>query len=80
MDYSYETLKRRLEVIDELRRQLADEEVYVLGLLHKVCPHKNLIRLEVNPVLVEMGLDDGRPCYKCDDCLTYFDKDGNPVD
>lgn len=74
MNYSYEFLRRRFDTINELMRQLTDEKLYILDCLRKVCPHNNLIRIEPNPVLVELGLDDGRPTYQCLDCFTSFDK------
>ena len=68
----YRELKKQYDEISVQIRELYAKQRAIRDKMAKACTHKRLDKVEPDPFLMNIGVDEEETRYKCRDCFGYF--------
>lgn len=75
MNDKYRRLKQKYDDISKQILDLHAEQRNIRDLMEQVCTHENLIKVDADPFLIDIDVEDEETKFKCVDCYRYFAKE-----
>lgn len=72
MNAEYKRLKQTYDDLGDQISKLHEEQGRIRELMEQACTHEHLYKVESNPFLADMDLEEEETKYKCLDCYQYF--------
>jgi hypothetical protein len=70
----YRRLKQKYDDISKRISDLHAEQRNIRELMEQACTHENLLKVDAEPFLVDIYVEDEEAKFKCADCYRYFAK------